>query len=127
MSNDEDSTQNQNFTENTSPISPVEPTADALIPSTDSEPSTMPLEAPESPREGVDAIPVSNDNVVQKEPEAVKPETGVAPEMPENQASSSSAESESYEADDRTIYIKVNKRQQKNSSSVSTLFSPVFT
>lgn len=90
MPPDQNSTQNPIPEENPLPVSPQEPTEPAPENTAYSEPANMPSEAPESPREGVDAVPVNNANEVENEPEAISPQSGEAPEMPENQGSSSS-------------------------------------
>jgi len=60
MPDDQNTTQNQDSTENSIPLSPQEPTEPAPENTAHSEPSTMPSEAPESPRDSADAIPVNN-------------------------------------------------------------------
>ena len=98
---DENSSQNSIPEESSIPPSPQEPTEPAPENTAHSEPSAMPPEAPEAPRNSESAIPVNNDNQAQNEPEAVRPESGEAPKNPENQASPST-ESESVEADKPT-------------------------
>ena len=88
MSDDQNQAQNQDSTENSIPPSPQEPIEQAPENTAHSEPSAMPSEPLESPRDSADAIPVNNDNLTQNEPEAVRPESGEALEMPENQGSS---------------------------------------
>lgn len=88
MPDDENSTQNLFPEENSIPGSPQGPTEQAPEITPVSEPSTMPPEAPEAPRNSESAIPVNNANGAQNEPEAVRPESNEPPEMPENQASS---------------------------------------
>jgi hypothetical protein len=98
---DENQSQNPTPEENSIPSSPQEPTELASENTAHSEPSTMPPDALESPRDSADAVPVNNDNQVQNEPEAVRPESGEAQKVPENQ-DYTSAESESIEADKPT-------------------------
>jgi hypothetical protein len=88
MPDDQNITQNPTPEENSIPPSPQEPTEPTPENTAHSEPSTMPSEATESPRNSDNAIPVNNDNPAQNEPEAIRPESGEAPEMPENEVSS---------------------------------------
>ena len=85
-----DEPQNPIPEENSIPSSSKEPTEQASEITPVSEPSTMPPEAPEAPRNSESAIPVNNANGTENEPEAVRPESGEAPEMPENQSSNES-------------------------------------
>jgi hypothetical protein len=50
MPSNQNTTQNPIPEENTQPVSPQEPMADAPIPATDSVPTELPPEAPEAPR-----------------------------------------------------------------------------
>ncbi len=85
MPDDQNSTQNQDSESNSIPPSPQEPTEPASENGAHSEPSTMPSEALEAPRNSESAIPVNNNNSAQNEPETIRPESDKAPEMPENQ------------------------------------------
>ena len=101
MPDDQNTSQNPIPEENSIPPSPQEPTEPAPENTAYSEPSVMPSEPLESPRDSADAIPVNNDNSPINELEPIRPESGEAQKVPENQASPS-AESESSEADKPT-------------------------
>lgn len=91
MSDDQNTTQNPISTENSIPPSPQEPMADMPIPITVSEPSNMPPEALETPKNVDNAVPVNNDNlentpILTEKPEVITP---IEPtNMPVNHASS---------------------------------------
>ena len=87
MPDDQNPSQNQDSTESSIPPSPQEPTEPASENTAHSEPSTMPPEALEVPRNGDNAIPVNNDNLALNEPEAIKPEQEPSPEIEEKSAS----------------------------------------
>lgn len=87
MPDDENTAQNPDSVENSTPPSPQEPTEQVPQDTTVSGPSDKPSEAPESPKTSVDAIPVNNANGVENEPEAVRPETESSAEIPKTQAS----------------------------------------
>lgn len=90
MPDDQNIGKNQDSSENPLPTSPKEPIEQAPEITPVSEPLTMPPEAPEAPRNSESAIPVNNDNGAENEPEPIRPESGEALEMPENQSSNES-------------------------------------
>jgi hypothetical protein len=106
MPDDQNTSQNPTLEENSIPPSPQEPTEPAPENTAHSEPSAMPSEPLESPRDSADVIPVNNDNEAENNIESVRSESGEAQKVPENQASPS-AESESVEADKPTAQIPV--------------------
>jgi len=75
MPDDQNSTQNQDSENNSTPPSPQEPTEQAPEITPVSEPSTMPPEAPEASRNR------------ENEPEAIRPEPETSPEIEEKSAS----------------------------------------
>lgn len=85
MSDNQNTTQNKDFEENSIPVSPQEPTADAPIPPMDSESSEALPEAPEALREGFsdesNNIPPSNSTPTEAVNEP-KPEEKSAPNEP---------------------------------------------
>lgn len=87
MPDDQNPTQNQDSTENSIPPSPQEPTEQAPEITPVSEPSDMPSEAPEAPRNSESAIPLNNANGAENEPEPIRPELE---NLPENQGSRNS-------------------------------------
>ena len=79
MSDDQNITQNQDSAENSIPVNPQEPVANVPINTTDSEPSSMPPEALESPRNADIPVSLNNDNpentpISTPSPEEAKPE-----------------------------------------------------
>ena len=105
---DENQDQNPLPEENSIPQSPQEPTKSASENTAHSEPSNMPSDAPESPRNSESAVPVNNDNKAENESEPISPELGEAPEMPENQGSPATESS-------RTAQIPVNEPLENKS------------
>ncbi len=105
MPDDQNSPQNQDSESNSTPRSPQEPTEQASESTTVSEPLTMLLEAPEAPQGDFSAE--SNNSSINKG------DTGISqsenePKTPEN-PDSSSAESESVEADKPTAQMGRNE------------------
>ena len=84
---DENTTQNQISEENSIPPSPQEPIEQAPEITHVSEPSTMPSEAPEAPRNSDNAVLVNNANGTENEPESIRPESESSPEIEENRSS----------------------------------------
>lgn len=76
-----DEPQNPTPEESSIPPSPQEPTEQVPEITPASEPTTMPPEAPEAPRDSESAIPVNNANSLQNEPEATSPESETSPEI----------------------------------------------
>ena len=106
MPDNQNPTQNPISEEKVLPTSPQEPTEPAPENTADSEPSTMPSEPLESPRDSADAIPVNNDNSPQNEPEATSPKSGETPEM-----------SEIKESEPETAQTPVNEPLENKSKS----------
>ena len=78
MSDDQNTTQNQDSEKNSIPPSPEEPTADMPINTTGSEPVNMPSEPLESPRNADIPVSLNNDNpentpISTENPEVAKP------------------------------------------------------
>ncbi len=84
---DENQDQNQTPEENSLPTSPQEPTEQAPEITPISEPSDVPSEALESPRNSESAIPVNNANGAENEPEPIRPESESSPEIEDNRTS----------------------------------------
>ncbi len=114
MSDDENSTQNPIFEENSIPPSPQEPTEQAPENTAHSEPSTMPPEAPEAPRNSDNAIPVNNANGAQNEPEDISPEPETSPEIPVTEAPAS-----------QTAQIPVNEPLENETETSNEQVKPV--
>jgi len=114
MPDDQNTPQSQDSGQNSLPPSPHEPTEPAPENTAHSEPSSMPPEATESPRNSDNAVPVNNDNSAQNEPEAVSPESESSPEIPKTQASES-----------QTAQIPVNEPLEEPETSRSEQAKPV--
>lgn len=83
MSDDQNTIQNPISEENSIPPSPQEPTVDIPVPATDSTPVEMPLEAPESPINVDNAVPINNDNPDENSPVSTpSPEESKPEELP---------------------------------------------
>ena len=91
----------------------------------DSEPVEVLSEAPESPQNTESAIPVNNDNSAPNGPEAISPESGETPEMPENQGSSESSADAEAKADKLTAQIPVNEPLAEPETSQNEQAKPV--
>ena len=117
MPDDQNTSQNQDFENNSIPASPQEPTESASENTAHSEPSAMPSEAPESSKEAVDTIPVNNDNQAENEPEPVKLEPKSSPEIPENQGSN--------KPEPKTAQTPVNEPLENESETSSEQAKPV--
>ncbi len=105
MPDDQNTPQNPSPEENSIPPSPQEPTEQVSENTPHSEPSNMPPEAPEAPTDGF--APESTNSAINKgDAEISQPEN--EPKSPETQ-DSSSAESESVEADKPTAQMGRNE------------------
>ena len=82
-----DEPQNPTSENNSIPPSSQEPTEPVFENTGISQPSTMPPEALETPRNSDNTIPVNNDNGAGNEPEPIRPETESSPEILENKGS----------------------------------------
>ncbi len=125
MPDEQNSTQNPISEENSIPESPQEPMADAPILPMDSEPANAPSEAPESSPNDFSVksndIPPSNSTPTEAENEP-KTEEKQAQNEPHPEPVSEPVEA----PEPQTIYIKVNRQQHKNYSSLLTLFLPTY-
>ena len=122
MPDDQNLTQNPISEENSIPPSPQEPTADAPIPPMDSAPAEVPSKAPEASGDGFSA---ESNNILPSDSTPAEAEN-----KPENQTQNepkSEPVSEPIQTlESVTIYIKVNRQQHKNYSSLLTLFLPTY-
>lgn len=87
MSDDLTEPQNSLPEESFIPPSSQDPTEPAPENTAQSEPSSIPPEAPESPRNVDEAIPVNNDNSTPNDPEAISTEPETRPEIEEKPTS----------------------------------------
>ena len=115
---DETNSQNPIPEENSIPPSPQEPTEPAPENTAHSEPSAMPSEALESSGNADSAIPVNNDNEAENKLEAVRPESGEAQKVPENQDSPTTESS-------RTAQIPVNEPLENETETSNEQAKPV--
>lgn len=87
MPDNENQLQNRTPEENSIPPSPQESTEPAPENTAQSDPSTMPSEAPEGSRNSESAILVNNANGTENKPEAISPEPEISPKIEEKSAS----------------------------------------
>src|ERR1035437_8699460 len=112
MSDDQNTTKNQDPEQNSIPASPQEPVANMPINTMGSEPSNMPSEAPESPRNVDIPVSLNNDNPQNEPISTLTPEEAKPAESGSAEAENPKVEPISEPAqtsETRTAQIPVNE------------------
>ncbi|KKQ03398.1 MAG: hypothetical protein US12_C0016G0008 [Parcubacteria group bacterium GW2011_GWA2_36_24] len=124
MPDDENTAQNQDSVENSTPPSPQEPMADAPIPPIDSEPAEALPEAPEAPREGFsdesNNIPPSKSTPTEAENEQKTEE-----KQAENEAKSEPISEPMEISEPETAQIPVNEPLENETETSNEQAKPV--